>query len=237
MRKTIDAPFAAPAVASCALGARASGRRAGARRHHGRREPGGACSRCRSPSRRSAARRRARRSPQVVDRRPRALGPVPPARSGHLPRAARTSTCSRRSTPGRRSAPRRCWSARSPTGADGRLQRRFPAVGRLRRRPAGRHCSSPRRRRTGARIAHKIADAVYEKLTGEKGYFDTRVVFVAESGPKTHRVTRLAIMDQDGANPSYLTDGSAHGVHAALLRQAPGDHLHGAAPDRRRRST
>jgi TolB protein len=58
-------------------------------------------------------------------------------------------------------------------------------------------------------IAHQIADAVYEKLTGEKGYFDTRVVFVAESGPKTHRVTRLAIMDQDGANPSYVTDGSA----------------------------
>jgi TolB protein len=58
-------------------------------------------------------------------------------------------------------------------------------------------------------IAHQIADAIYEKLTGEKGYFDTRVVFVAESGPKTHRVTRLAIMDQDGANPSYLTDGSA----------------------------
>jgi len=58
-------------------------------------------------------------------------------------------------------------------------------------------------------IAHQIADAVYEKLTGEKGYFDTRVVFVAESGPKTKRTTRLAIMDQDGANPSYLTDGSA----------------------------
>ena len=58
-------------------------------------------------------------------------------------------------------------------------------------------------------IAHQIADAVYEKLTGEKGYFDTRVVFVAESGPKTKRITRLAIMDQDGANPSYLTDGSA----------------------------
>jgi TolB protein len=58
-------------------------------------------------------------------------------------------------------------------------------------------------------IAHQIADAVYEKLTGEKGYFDTRVVFVAESGPKTKKVTRLAIMDQDGANPSYLSDGSA----------------------------
>lgn len=58
------------------------------------------------------------------------------------------------------------------------------------------------------RVAHKISDAVYERLTGEKGYFDTRVVFVAETGPRGHRVKRLAIMDQDGANPSYLTDGS-----------------------------
>ncbi|MGA0606438.1 Tol-Pal system beta propeller repeat protein TolB [Phenylobacterium sp. VNQ135] len=58
------------------------------------------------------------------------------------------------------------------------------------------------------RVAHKISDAVYERLTGEKGYFDTRVVFVAESGPRAKRVKRLAIMDQDGANPSYLTDGS-----------------------------
>jgi TolB protein len=59
------------------------------------------------------------------------------------------------------------------------------------------------------RVAHKISDAVYERLTGEKGYFDTRVVFVAESGPKVGRVKRLAIMDQDGANPSYLTDGKS----------------------------
>ena len=59
------------------------------------------------------------------------------------------------------------------------------------------------------RVAHKISDAVYERLTGEKGYFDTRVVFVAESGPKRARIKRLAIMDQDGANPSYLTNGSA----------------------------
>jgi TolB protein len=58
------------------------------------------------------------------------------------------------------------------------------------------------------RLAHKISDAVYERLTGEKGYFDTRVVFVAESGPKTKRIRRLAIMDQDGANPSYMTDGA-----------------------------
>jgi len=59
------------------------------------------------------------------------------------------------------------------------------------------------------RVAHKISDAVYERLTGEKGYFDTRVVFVAESGGRINRVKRLAIMDQDGANPSYLTDGSS----------------------------
>lgn len=58
------------------------------------------------------------------------------------------------------------------------------------------------------RVAHKIADAVYERLTGEKGYFDTRVVFVSESGPRTKRVKRLAVMDQDGANVTYLTDGS-----------------------------
>jgi len=59
------------------------------------------------------------------------------------------------------------------------------------------------------RVAHKISDAVYERLTGEKGYFDTRVVFVAETGGRGSKTKRLAIMDQDGANPSYLTDGSA----------------------------
>jgi TolB protein len=57
------------------------------------------------------------------------------------------------------------------------------------------------------RIAHKVTDALYERLTGEQGYFDTRIVFVDESGPKINRTKRLAIMDQDGANPSFLTDG------------------------------
>ena len=57
------------------------------------------------------------------------------------------------------------------------------------------------------RVAHKISDKVYESLTGQGGYFDTRVVFVAESGPKTKRLRRLEIMDQDGANPSFLTEG------------------------------
>ena len=58
------------------------------------------------------------------------------------------------------------------------------------------------------RIAHIISDQIYEKLTGEKGYFDSRVVFVDESGPKERRVKRLAMMDQDGANVRYLTRGS-----------------------------
>jgi len=57
------------------------------------------------------------------------------------------------------------------------------------------------------RIAHIISDAIYERLTGEKGYFDTRIVFVDETGPKERRIKRLAIMDQDGANVRYLTRG------------------------------
>ena len=58
------------------------------------------------------------------------------------------------------------------------------------------------------RVAHIIADAVYERLTGEKGYFDTRIVFVDETGPKDNRVKRLALMDQDGANVRFLTRGN-----------------------------
>jgi TolB protein len=57
------------------------------------------------------------------------------------------------------------------------------------------------------RIGHIMSDAIYERLTGEKGYFDTRIVFVDESGPKDRRVKRLTIMDQDGANVRYLTRG------------------------------
>ncbi|HEY7645308.1 MAG TPA: Tol-Pal system beta propeller repeat protein TolB [Hyphomicrobiales bacterium] len=57
------------------------------------------------------------------------------------------------------------------------------------------------------RIGHIIADAVYERLTGERGYFDSRVAFIEESGPKKKRVKRLAIMDQDGQNLQYLTRG------------------------------
>ena len=58
------------------------------------------------------------------------------------------------------------------------------------------------------RVAHIIADEIYTAITGESGYFDTRVVYIAESGPQTNRLKRLAIMDQDGANHRYLTDGA-----------------------------
>ncbi|OCO97978.1 MULTISPECIES: Tol-Pal system beta propeller repeat protein TolB [unclassified Ensifer] len=58
------------------------------------------------------------------------------------------------------------------------------------------------------RVAHIIADAIYESVTGEKGYFDTRVVYVAESGPKTARKRELAIMDQDGFNARALTNSN-----------------------------
>ena len=58
------------------------------------------------------------------------------------------------------------------------------------------------------RVGHIITDKVYERLTGEKGYFDTRIIYVAEEGPKTQRIKKLAIMDQDGFNVKYLTLGN-----------------------------
>ena len=58
------------------------------------------------------------------------------------------------------------------------------------------------------RIGHIISDKVYERLTGEKGYFDTRIIYVSEEGPKIQRIKKLAIMDQDGFNIKYLTLGN-----------------------------
>ncbi len=58
------------------------------------------------------------------------------------------------------------------------------------------------------RMAHKVADAVYSRITGEGGYFDSRVAFVSEVGPKNDRRKRLAIMDYDGAGVQYLTDSA-----------------------------
>jgi TolB protein len=57
------------------------------------------------------------------------------------------------------------------------------------------------------RVAHLISDTIYKRLTGEDGYFDTRIVFIDEVGLKTQRIKRLSIMDQDGANQSFLTNG------------------------------
>lgn len=57
------------------------------------------------------------------------------------------------------------------------------------------------------RVAHLISDAIYRRLTGEAGYFDSRIVYISESGPKTERMKRLSIMDQDGANHRFLTSG------------------------------
>lgn len=62
---------------------------------------------------------------------------------------------------------------------------------------------------TWRRMAHIVADQIYKRITGEDGYFDTRIVYISETGPATRRVKRLAIMDQDGANHRYLTDGRA----------------------------
>ncbi len=59
------------------------------------------------------------------------------------------------------------------------------------------------------RMAHKVADAAYSRITGESGYFDSRVVFVAESGPKDNRLKRLAVMDYDAANLKFLTDSGS----------------------------
>lgn len=57
-------------------------------------------------------------------------------------------------------------------------------------------------------VAHIVSDAIYKRITGESGYFDTRIVYIAEAGPKTKRVKRLAIMDQDGERHQFLTTGS-----------------------------
>ncbi len=79
------------------------------------------------------------------------------------------------------------------------------------------------------RVGHIISDAVYTKITGFGGFFDTRVVFVDESGPKENRRKRLAIMDQDGANVRFLTQGDTARRDAALFAGDPGHHLHVAA--------
>jgi TolB protein len=59
------------------------------------------------------------------------------------------------------------------------------------------------------RAAHKCADAIYARLSGESPFFDSRIAYIAESGPKDNRVKRLAIMDSDGANHRFITNGQS----------------------------
>jgi len=59
------------------------------------------------------------------------------------------------------------------------------------------------------RAAHRCADLVYSRLTGESPFFDSRIAYIAETGPKDNRVKRLAIMDSDGANHRFITNGQS----------------------------
>ena len=217
----------------------ASRRRPALRRRHRRREPGRAAAACRSPSRPSAAPQVGARSPRWSTSDLERSGLFRPLDPGDLPRAVpgrERPAAVRRS--GSRSAPRRCSTGRSRSTPTGACTSTSGSGTSTPSEPAARHSSSPRRRTTGGAIAHKIADAVYEKLTGEKGYFDTRVVFVAESGPKTKRVTPAGDHGP-GRRQSELPRPTARTMvfTPALLHQAPGDHLHGAARRPARRST
>ena len=94
------------------------------------------------------------------------------------------------------------------------------------------------------RVGHMIADAVFARVTGEKGFFDSRVVFVDETGPKDKRRKRLAVMDMDGANVKTIGGGRRTRRHAALLAVRPAGGLHvvrlgrpeGHAPQSRNRT-
>jgi TolB protein len=98
-------------------------------------------------------------------------------------------------------------TGRATRQSDGRLHAEFRLwdVGAGQQLTAAQYVTQPEYWR---RIAHIISDQIYERMTGEKGYFDTRIVFVDESGPSERRVKKLALMDQDGANVRYLTRGA-----------------------------
>jgi TolB protein len=98
-------------------------------------------------------------------------------------------------------------TGRMTRGADGRLKAEFRLwdVNQQQQLTGQQYFTSPEYWR---RIAHIISDQIYERATSEKGYFDSRVVFVHETGAKERRIKQLALMDQDGANVRYLTKGS-----------------------------
>ena len=142
-------------------------------------------------------------------RRSRALGPVPADRSEGLRRQGRgdaRAAALRRLARHQRAGARHRHVPRSRR--DGRLQVEFRLwdVFAEQQLTGLRYTTTQQNWR---RIAHIIADAIYKRITGEDGYFDTRIVYIAESGPLNRRIKRLAIMDQDGANNHYLTDGRA----------------------------
>jgi len=89
---------------------------------------------------------------------------------------------------------------------DGQLVVRFRLFDVFAQQPLGEGLQFVGSPESWRRMAHNVADQVYQRITGESGYFDTRVVFVSEDGPKNARLKRLAIMDYDGANVQYLTD-------------------------------
>ncbi len=97
-------------------------------------------------------------------------------------------------------------TGRSGRGADGRMKTEFRLwdVATGAQAAGQQYVTDPNNSR---RVAHIVSDAIFTKVTGEKGFFDTRVAFVDETGPRENRRKRLAIMDQDGANVRYLTHG------------------------------
>ena len=138
--------------------------------------------------------------------RPAELRPVPldPAQLLH-PAATSTPTRRRASPTGAASARPAWWSARSSqAGGNIKVDFRLWDVVVGQQATGLSFTSQPANWR---RLAHIIADAIYKRVTGEEGYFDTRVAYVAETGPLNARVKRIAIMDQDGANNRYITDG------------------------------
>ena len=128
---------------------------------------------------------------------------IPPRRLH--PAGRRCQTPPPRFPTGAASARPASWSARSSRpAATSRSTSGCGTSWSASRRPASPSPASPP---TGGALAHIIADAIYKRVTGEEGYFDTRIAYVAESGPGNARVKRIAIMDQDGANNRYITDG------------------------------
>ncbi|HEX8257247.1 MAG TPA: Tol-Pal system protein TolB, partial [Allosphingosinicella sp.] len=96
------------------------------------------------------------------------------------------------------------------------------------------------------RAAHKCADAIYSRLSGESPFFDSRIAYIAESGPKARRVKRLAVMDSDGANHRFLTNGQSivltprfspdyrHIVYMSYSERRPSIYIYDTLTDRQR---